>query len=170
MTRGLLALALTTVILVALQLAAISPLRVGGVVVMVIWLWPLSLSLTGDTRVAAVTGFLAGVLFDAHSLAPFALSGVVGVVVALAAGPLGREGVGDLDGAAWWVTPALGAATGFMSPLVYVVAGALTGHPDLWRGNLGVMMVVNAVACAVLARPFTRLAQYLANSGGWSRA
>lgn len=169
MTRGLVALVICTVMLVAVQITIISPLRIAGVVVMLVWLWPVSLALTGRTVVSVGAGFVTGLLFDTHSLTPFGLTGVVGVLLALAAAQLGREGVGDLDAAAWWVTPALAAAAGFSAPLIFIILGFLTGHTTLWRGNLGVMMVVNAVAFFVLARPLTRLAQRVAESGGWSR-
>ena len=55
---------------------------------------------------------MGGVFFDTHATTPFGLTAMVGVVLAYGASRLGKEGVGDLDSAAWWVTPILAAARG----------------------------------------------------------
>ncbi len=170
MSRGVVALALSTLVLVAAQITLISPLRIGGVVVMVVWLWPLALSLTGSTAFAVAAGFVAGVLFDAHSAAPFALSGVVGALIAGMISVLAREGFGDLDAAAWLVPPLIGALGGLLAPLLYVAVGMLTGNTSLWRASLWPMMLVNAAAFFVLIRPLSRGARWVADFGGWSRS
>ena len=84
---------------------------------------------------------------------------MVGVVLAFGASRLGKEGVGDLDSAAWWVTPVLAAAAGFVAP-------AHLHRRRVRRLELLAVarqpcerMVVNAVAFFVLARPVTRLAR-----------
>jgi hypothetical protein len=164
------ALAVTTLILVAAQIAVFSPLRIAGVVVMIVWLWPLALSLTGSTIFAVIAGFIAGVLFDAHTQTPFALSGVVGALVAGLISFLAREGVGDLDAAAWWVPPIIGAVGGFLAPLIYVIGGAMVGQTSLWRASLLTMMLINAAAFFVLVRPLARAARWVADVGGWSRS
>ncbi len=170
MSRGIVALVLSTLILVATQITIISPLRIAGVVVMVVWLWPLALSLTGSTPFAVASGFVAGVLFDAHSQTPFALSGVVGALIGLLVSFLAREGVGDLDAAAWWVPPLIGAFVGLLAPLLYVAFGAVVGDSSLWRASVWPMMLVNAAAFFVLVRPLSRAARWVAEFGGWSRS
>jgi cell shape-determining protein MreD len=167
--RGWVALALATVTLVGVQIAIVSPLRVSGVVVMVVWLWPLALGLTARPAVAVGGGLLAGLLFDSFTATPYGLSAVVGALLAWAISALAREGVGDLDASAWWVPAGLLALGGLVAPVLYVVIGTLTGHTGYWRASLVAMMVLNAVVFAVLARPVARFAQRIAESGGWVR-
>ncbi len=154
--RGL--ITLVTLMVVGVQLAVFTQWRFAGVVVMLVWLWPVAVGLTGLTSLALFSGLLAGVLFDAQSATPFGLSALVGLVLAYAASRLGKEGVGDLDSAAIWVTPALAAAAGLVAPLLYVVSGVFALNFSLWRGSLLDSMLVNAVAFFVLARPLTRVA------------
>ena len=137
---------------------------------MLVWLWPLALSLTGSTVFAVAAGFVAGVLFDAHTATPFALSGVVGAALAGLISLLAREGVGDLDAAAWWVAPLISAVGGFLAPVIYVVGGSLVGQTSLWRASLFSMMLVNALAFFLFARPLARVARWVADAGGWARS
>ena len=130
---------------------------------MLVWLWPFALGLAGYTALAFGPRWSAGVFFDTHATTPFGLTAMVGVLLAYGASRLGSEGVGDLDSAAWWVTPLLGAVAG---------AAALVSTPWVDR-CLGLRvvarqsrdsMVVNAVAFFVLARPVTRLARLVGRS------
>ena len=154
--RGL--ITLVTLIVVAVQFAVFTEWRFAGVVVMLVWLWPVAVGLTGLTSLALFAGLLSGLLFDAQSATPFGLSALVGLLLAYFASRLGKEGVGDLDSAALWVTPALAAAAGFIAPLIFVVSGVFALNFSLWRGSLLDSMLVNAVAFFLLARPVTRVA------------
>jgi hypothetical protein len=97
------------------------------------------------------------------------LTAVVAILLAYGASRLGREGVGDLDSAAWWVTPLIAAGAGFVAPALFVAASFFTLNFSLWRDSLVEAMVVNAIAFFVLARPMTRLARWVASSGGSRR-
>jgi cell shape-determining protein MreD len=154
-----------TLLIVAVQLTIFSSLRFDGVVVMLVWLWPLAMGLTGNTALALVTAVVAGIFFDTHATTPFGLTAIVALLLAYAASRLGREGVGDLDSAAWWVTPVLAALGGLVAPLLYIIAGTGALNFNLWRGSVLSMMIVNAIAFFVLARPAVRLARALANVG-----
>lgn len=154
--RGL--ITLVTLMVVGVQLAVFTQWRFAGVVVMLVWLWPVAVGLTGLTSLAMFAGLLAGLLFDAQSATPFGLSALVGLLLAYFASRLGKEGVGDLDSAALWVTPALAAAAGLVAPLLYVASGVFALNFSLWRDSLLDTMVVNAVAFFLLARPVTRVA------------
>lgn len=169
MRRVLVPVTLITLILVAVQLSIFSGLRVSGVVVMIVWLWPLAMGLAGVTALALWCAILAGVFFDTHAVTPFGLTAVVALALAYGASRLGKEGVGDLDSAAWWVTPLIGAVAGFVAPALFVGASFFTLHFSLWRDSLFTSMVVNGVAFAVLARPMTRLAYWASNFGGSRR-
>ena len=169
MSRGIVALVVTSIAIVALQITVVSPLRVSGVVIMLVWLWPLALGLTGATLIAMFAGLCTGLLFDAHSYSPYGLSAVVGALLALSISLLAREGVGDLDGSAWWMPSVLLGVGGVLAPVLYVVVGTLSGHGSLWRASLLTTMALNAVAFVVLARPMARLAQRVAAVGGWAR-
>ena len=160
--RGLITLA--TLMVVGVQFAVFTQWRFDGVVVMLVWLWPVAVGLTGLTSLALFAGLLSGVLFDAQSATPFGLSALVGLVLAFAASRLGKEGVGDLDSAALWVTPTLAAAAGLAAPLLFVASGAFALNFSLWRGSLINSMLINAAAFFVLARPVTRLAFAMSSS------
>jgi cell shape-determining protein MreD len=163
--RALIPALVVTLFIVAVQLTILSSLRFDGVVIMLVWLWPLAMGLTGNTSLALLTALVAGIFFDTHATTPFGLTALVALVLAYAASRLGREGVGDLDSAAWWVTPVLAALGGFAAPLLYIVAGTGALNFNLWRGSVLSMMIVNAIAFFVLARPTVRLARTLANVG-----
>ncbi len=169
MRRALIPVAIITLTIVGLQLAVFSALRFDGVVVMLVWLWPFAIGLTGATYLAVWGAVLAGLFFDTHSASPFGLTIVVAVALAYIASRLGREGVGDLDSAAWWVTPVLAGVAGLLAPLLYVCLGFVEFNFGLWRGSLLASMEVNAVAFFLLARPSARLAQMLARIDGRSR-
>ena len=79
-------------------------------------------------------------------------------LLAYGASRLGKEGVGDLDSAAWWVTPVLAAGAGLVAPVIFTVGGIGVLNFSLWHGSLLNSMVVNGVAFLVLARPVSRLA------------
>lgn len=165
MRRALLPVTLATLFIVAIQLAIFSSWRFAGVVVMIVWLWPLAMGLTGVTALALWSAVVAGVFFDTHSTTPFGLTALVAIALAYGASRLGREGVGDLDSAAWWVTPLIAAAAGFVAPALFVGASFFTFNFSLWRDGLLAAMIVNAVAFFLLARPMTRLARWVANVG-----
>ena len=143
--------AMSSIVVVAIQVAVLSNIRVGGVVIMGIWLWTLVVGLLGGTPPAMVAGATTGALFDAHVSTPFGLFVGVGLLVGYVAGQLGREGIGDFEAAAWWMPSAIGLAFGFVAPVVLMIAAALTGNFQFWRGDLGATMVVNALvfACAI---------------------
>lgn len=165
MTRSVVPVTLVTLFLVALQLSVLSSLRFAGVVVMLVWLWPLCLGLVGRTGLGLWSALVAGVFFDTHAVTPFGLSAVVALALTYSASRLGKEGVGDLDSAAWWVTPLLAAVGGFAAPALYVAAGVFVLNFSLWRNSLVPMMVVNAVAFMFLARPVTRVALWSTGLG-----
>lgn len=165
MRKALLPVTLVTLLVVAIQLSIFSSWRFAGVVVMIVWLWPLAMGLTGLTALAMWSAVIAGVFFDTHSTTPFGLTALVALVLAYGASRLGREGVGDLDSAAWWVTPLIAGAAGFIAPALFVGASFFTFNFSLWRDGLFAAMIVNAVAFFLLARPVTRLARWVANVG-----
>lgn len=169
MRRALAPLAIVTLFVVGLQLAVFTSLRVAGVVVMVVWLWPLAMGLAGYTSLALVAAVIAGLFFDTHSTTPFGLSVLVALCLAYGASRLGKEGVGDLDSAAWWVTPLLGALGGLVAPALFVVLGGFAFDFGLWRGSLLAAMAVNAVAFFVLARPAARAARWVGRLSGARR-
>lgn len=165
MSRALVPVTFVSLLIVALQLSIFSTLRFSGVVIMLVWLWPFALGLAGFTVLSLWSALVTGIFFDTHASTPFGLTVLVGLFLAYSASRLGKEGVGDLDSAALWVTPALAAAGGFVAPLLYAIGGFLTLHFSLWRGGTLSMMIVNAVAFLVLARPVSRLARMVGNVG-----
>ena len=169
MRRVLVPATLATLVIVAIQLSIFSGLRFAGVVVMVVWLWPMAMGLAGLTALSLWCALVAGVFFDTHAATPFGLTALVALLLAYGASRLGREGVGDLDSAAWWVTPLLAATAGFLAPLLFVGASFLSFNFSLWRDSLLAAMVVNAIAFFVLARPMAHLARWVGTLGGTRR-
>ncbi|MEI6710280.1 MAG: hypothetical protein WCL17_04800 [Actinomycetota bacterium] len=160
MIRELFPTFLVSLVIVAFQLIVFSNLRINGVVVMLIWLWPLCVGLAGSTVAALLSGLVSGVFFDTHAATPFGLSAVVALVVAYSAVRLGREGVGDLESAAWWVAPVIAAVGGLIAPVLFLVAGLFTLDFGLWRGSVLEAMMVNCLAFFVLSRPLIRIARW----------
>lgn len=165
MTRALVPVTVVTLFVVGLQLSVFSTWRFAGVVFMLVWLWPFGLGLAGFTSTSIWAAIVGGVFFDTHATTPFGLTAMVGVVLAYAASRLGKEGVGDLDSAAWWVTPILAAAAGAAAPVIYTLGGVGVLNFSLWHGSLLNSMVVNAIAFFVLARPVSRLARMVGRVG-----
>ncbi|MHB1088935.1 MAG: hypothetical protein ACYC19_09285 [Acidimicrobiales bacterium] len=155
--------------MVAIQLEVFSSLRVSGVVFMLVWLWPLCVGLAGYTSLAVVVALLGGVLFDTHTATPFGLTALVGIVLGYAASRLGREGVGDLDSAAIWVTPLIAAVGGFFAPLLFVAGGYVEFNSGLWRGSLLSSMMINAGAFFLFSRSVSRVAKLVGGVGERSR-
>lgn len=165
MRRTVVIATLVTLFLVAIQLDILSSLRFAGTVVMLVWLWPVAMGLAGFTGLAVYVALLGGLLVDTHATTPFGLTALVGALVAYGASLLGREGVGDLDSAAYWVTPALATLAGFVAPVLYAAGGVFVFNFELWRGSLLDVMVVNALAFLLFARLVTRLARTVATVG-----
>ncbi len=165
MTRALIPVTVVTMFVVGVQLAVFSTWRIAGVVFMLVWLWPFTLGLAGFTTLSLWAAVVGGVFFDTHATTPFGLTAMVGVVIAFGASRLGKEGVGDLDSAAWWVTPILAAVAGAAAPVIYTIGGVGVLNFSLWHGSLADSMVVNAVAFFVLARPVSRLARVVGRVG-----
>jgi hypothetical protein len=164
-TRALIPVTVVTMFIVGVQLSVFSTWRFAGVVFMLVWLWPFALGLAGYTTVSIWAAVVGGVFFDTHATTPFGLTAMVGVVLAYGASRLGKEGVGDLDSAAWWVTPVLAAAAGAAAPVIYTLGGVGVLNFSLWHGSLLNSMVVNALAFFVLARPVSRLARLVGRDG-----
>ena len=165
MTRALIPVTVITMFIVGVQLSVFSTWRFAGVVFMLVWLWPFALGLAGFTTLSIWAAVVGGVFFDTHAATPFGLTAMVGVVLAYGASRLGKEGVGDLDSAAWWVTPILAAGAGLVAPVIYTAGGVGVLNFTLWRGSLVNMVVVNAVAFFLLARPVSRLARSVGRVG-----
>jgi len=164
-TRALIPVTIVTMFVVGVQLSVFSTWRIEGVVFMLVWLWPFALGLAGFTNLSLWAAVVGGVFFDTHATTPFGLTAMVGVVLAFGASRLGKEGVGDLDSAAWWVTPILAAVAGLAAPVIYTVGGVGVLNFSLWHGSLVDSMVVNAIAFFVLARPVSRLARMVGRVG-----
>ncbi len=165
MSRAVIPLTIVTLFVVAIQLQLLSTLRAAGAVIMLVWLWPFVVGLTGALAPALWVAALSGLFFDTRSTTPFGLTIVVAVVLAWFAARLGREGVGDLDSAAWWVPPVLAGVAGLLAPAGYVVLATLAQDHGLWHDHLVASMVVNALVFAVVARPLARLARRLTLGG-----
>jgi hypothetical protein len=163
--RALIPVTVATMFIVGFQLSVFSTLRFAGVVFMLVWLWPFALGLAGFTTLSIWAAVIGGVFFDTHTTTPFGLTAMVGVVLAYGASRLGKEGVGDLDSAAWWVTPILAAGAGFAAPVIFTLGGIGVLNFSLWHDSLVDAMVVNAIAFFVLARPVSRLARLVGRTG-----
>jgi hypothetical protein len=168
-TRALIPVTIVTMFIIGIQLSVFSMWRFAGVVFMLVWLWPFALGLAGFTTLSIWAALVGGVFFDTHANTPFGLTAAVGIVLGYGASRLGKEGVGDLDSAAWWVTPVLAAGAGALAPAIYTAGGVGVLNFSLWRGSLVNMIIVNACAFFLLARPVSRLARAVGLFGARAR-
>jgi rod shape-determining protein MreD len=143
--------------IVVLQLTIADELSVAGVHPELVWVLPVAAGLSAGATAGMAAGFVGGAVADLFLPAPFGLTALVGVFVGYAAGRLGEEGIGDLGGAAWGVAPVLGAATGFVAPLLYALLAAIGGHRSYLSIDVLVVSGLDLVACALLIRPVMAL-------------
>lgn len=161
MSRLVVLTALASLTLVALQSAIASHVRIAGVVVMLVWLWPFAVAMVASQRVAIVVALGVGFLFDVQCATPLGLTMAVNLVVALVMARLVREGIGDFDGVAYWVPSVMAALAGLVAPLMTVIVGFGLLDGTLWRDSVVASMVVNAVAFAVLIRPMAWVGRWV---------
>ena len=164
--RNLVAVIVASVVVTSLQLTIVSPLRSAGVVIMVVWLWPIVLGLTGVTSLAVMGGVVSGFLFDAQCATPFGLSAIVGGLLGYVSGRLGDEGIGNFGGSAWWTAPVVSALGGFIAPLVFALLATMFDQLQVWHGSVGTMMVVNAIAFGILGYPGNLISHRLIRFSG----
>jgi rod shape-determining protein MreD len=143
--------------MVVVQLTIADELSIAGVHPELLWVLPVAAGLSAGAMAGMAAGFVGGVVADLFVPSPFGLSAFVGVLVGYAMGRLGEEGVGDLRGSAIWVAPALGAACGFVAPLLYAVSGVVLGHRSYLSSTVLLVAVLDAAACALLVRPMMGL-------------
>lgn len=143
--------------IVVVQLTIANELTIRGVHPELLWVLPVAAGLSAGAMPGMAAGFVGGVVADLFLPSPFGLSAFVGVLLGYAMGRLGEEGIGDLHGSALWVAPALGAACGFVAPVLYALCGAALGHRSYLSSSLAVVAPLDAVACALLVRPMMRL-------------
>jgi hypothetical protein len=153
-------LLLASVVVAAVQLSVLSPLRVAHVTIMIVWVWALALGISINRWFAAGGGALAGFILDAQSATPLFTFAVTGALVGYACGRLGEEGIGDLDGAAWWSGPIVGSLGIVVTVLTSMLVAIVAGDATFWRGNAGASMVVNMLAAAISVRPLGRFARW----------
>jgi rod shape-determining protein MreD len=143
--------------LVVVQLTIANELSIDGVHPELLWVLPVAAGLAAGGMAGMAAGFVGGVVTDLFLPSPFGLSAFVGVLIGYAMGRLGEEGVGDLHGSARWVAPALGAACGFMAPVLYALCAVVLGHRTYLSSSLGVVALLDAAVCAALVRPMMHL-------------
>lgn len=157
---GLVRLAIASALIGAVQLSVFSPVRVAHVTIMLIWVWALALGISINRWYAAIGGAVVGFMLDAQSSTPLLTFAVTGAVVGYICGRLGEEGIGDLDGAAWWSGPIVGSLGIVISVLTAMVIATIFGDGTFWRGNAGASMVVNMLLAALTVRPLGRFARW----------
>ena len=156
MSRALVVLGATSLLLVAIQLNILSSFRLLGVVVMLVWLWPFCVGLVAPPSIAMTTGGLVGLYIDLHVTTPFGLDVLLGVAIAYLANRLMHHNVIEFSGGAPWVFPAVGAAVGVGAPLVFVLLATIVFDLGPWSGSVLASMLVNGVVFALLLWPLTR--------------
>ncbi len=150
-------LVVASLAVVVVQLTIADPLSIDGVHAELVWVLPIAAGLAAGPIAGMAAGLVGGAIADLFLPTPFGLTALVGVLIGYTLGRLGEEGIGDLGGAAFWVSPALAFATGFVAPLAYAVLATLGGHRSYLSGTLLVVALLDAVAAAVLVRPVMHL-------------
>ena len=157
---GLIRLVIASALVGAVQLSVFSPIRLAHVTIMLMWVWALALGISLNRWYATIGGAVVGFMLDAQSSTPLLTFAVTGAVVGYLCGRLGEEGIGDLDGAAWWSGPIVGSLGIVISVLSAMLIATIFGDGTFWRGNAGASMVVNMLIAAVLVRPVGRFARW----------
>ena len=146
----LLAAGLVTVVA---QLTIADELTIAGVHAELVWVLPVAVGLAAGMKAGMAAGLVGGAVADLFLPTPFGLTALVGVLIGFGVGRLGEEGIGDLGGSAFWVAPSIAFGGGLIAPVLYAVCGAAIGHRSYLSATLGVVCVLDAVACALLVRP-----------------
>jgi len=134
-------------ILLALQRTILVEIQIGGVIIQIMMAMAAAAGVAGGSERGAVVGFVFGVMFDLAEGTPLGstatamtIAGAVGGLLALiAADPH------------WWleaIFTALGTAAGVV---MIPVIRAFIGEPAPFQGELGIVVLVTAVAAAVLS-------------------
>ncbi|MGZ4795674.1 MAG: rod shape-determining protein MreD [Acidimicrobiia bacterium] len=121
-------LALLLVLLVVVQTTLMPHLRIAGVVPDLGLVVAVALAVRYGPELGATFGFVAGLAADVFLQTPLGLSAFAFGLTAFTVGVLQSA----LVRPAWWVRPALAAAAGIMSGLLFVGLGALVGQSQLW--------------------------------------
>lgn len=150
MSRSWVAAVVASLCVVAVQLDIFSSVRCFGVVVMLVWLWSFCLGSVLNSSAATVIGAVVGLLFDAHVATPFGLNAVVCAALSYGARVLVREGALGVSPAS---TTLVAGCVGFVTPLIFVLAGFFAFSFNLWRGSLLLTMIVNGMVFACLTLP-----------------
>jgi rod shape-determining protein MreD len=142
---------------VVVQLTLADELTIAGVHAELVWVLPVAVGLAAGSKAGMAAGLVGGAVADLFAPTPFGLAAIVGVLLGYAVGRLGEEGIGDLGGSAWWVAPGIAFGGGLMAPVLFALCGAAIGHRSYLSATLGVVCVLDALACALLVRPVMRV-------------
>ena len=146
-------LALVVLVGVVAQISIFSHLNIDGMHPEIIWLFPIAAGLVGGSQVGAITGFGAGIALDCLQPTPFGLTALVATILGFVIGLATERNGLNVEGAAWWVTPALSAGATLIAVGTYGILGFVFGEDQFSAINYLVLLPVVAVGAAVFAIP-----------------
>ncbi len=158
---------LVVAVVLTVQEALMSSLRIHGAHPDLMLLLPIAFGLSGGSERGAAMGFVSGLLADLFVGTPFGLSALVYTLIGFGVG----MGEGDPLGGGWWVTPLTGTVASAAGVLLYAGLGAAVGEGHMLHDHLASVTVVVAVVNGLLTIPAARIARWamdLGRSGSWS--
>jgi rod shape-determining protein MreD len=138
---------------VVLQISIVTNIRIDGMHPEIIWLFPVCAGLVAGSQVGAVTGFASGLALDCLQPTPFGLTALVATILGFLVGLLAERNGLNVEGAAWWVIPVLGAGTTAVAVGLYGLLGFVFGEDQFTSINYLVLIPVVTVAAGILAIP-----------------
>ena len=139
-----------------LQTAVLVKVRPAGVVPDVMVLVAIAGGIVGGPERGAYVGFGTGVAIDLFLQTPLGLSALAFSLVGYGSGLLGEGTVR----AAWWIPVGTAMAGSVASVVVFSLAAAVVGHPELLAPRLALVAAVVALVNAVLAPVAVRLMRW----------
>ena len=146
-------LALIIVVAVVLQVSIISNLRVAGLHPEIIWLLPIFAGLVAGSEPGAITGFASGIALDCIQPTPFGLTALVATLLGFSIGLFAERSGMSAEGAAWWVTPALGGGLSALAISVYGLLGFIFGQDQFASVNYVILIPLVGVFAAIISIP-----------------
>ncbi|HWC37848.1 MAG TPA: rod shape-determining protein MreD [Acidimicrobiales bacterium] len=158
---------LVVAVVLTIQEALISGLRIRGAHPDLMLLLPIAFGLAGGSERGAAMGFVSGLLADLFVGTPFGLSALVYTLIGFGIG----MSEGDRLGGGWWVTPLMGTVASAAGVLLFAGLGAAVGEGHMLHDHLATVVIVVAVVNGLLTTPGVRVARWamdLGRSGSWS--
>lgn len=154
---------LVVVLVLVVQTAMLSRLRIAGVVPDAMLLLAVSAGIVGGPERGAVAGFVSGIAFDLFLVTtPVGLSALVFALIGYGVGLVAEGAVRS----AWWIPVVTAGAASAIGSVVFAVSANVIAGADFVGPRLTVVAPVVGAANALLAPAVLRLASWTIGATG----